>query len=847
MDARRIRVSGTVQGVGFRPFVFNLAGRLDVRGWVSNTSGAVEIGAEGERSALEEFTARLRSEAPPLAHIDSLEWKTVPAAGYSSFEIRASIPQTGEFQPVAPDIALCADCARELLSPRDRRYLYPFINCTNCGPRLTIIRDVPYDRPLTSMAPFAMCPRCREEYENPTDRRFHAQPIACPVCGPTVWIVESGAIVRVQVGAQHAAPLPAPQQTPAPQPDSTGAILATRRMLREGRIVAIRGMGGFHLACDATNAEAVHQLRRRKHRSAKPFAVMVRDVAAAEAYCEVNAAERELLAGREKPIVILRRRNNGPVVDEVAPGNGTLGVLLPYSPLHLLLLHQGDPVLDAEPVPEALVMTSGNLSEEPIATGNDEALARLGPLADAFLLHNREIIQRCDDSVVRVYPGPTVGALRDVPEKTATQDSIERSAGARRVAPLQNHILTDGIPQGDADRQYPSIPLRRSRGYAPAPVMLPHSVPPILAVGGELKNVFCLARERYAFLSPHIGDMENAETVEAFEEMVEHFERLFHTQPEIIAHDLHPGYLGTRWACEHAGGRELIAVQHHHAHAAACMADNSLPGDEPVIALAFDGTGYGEDGATWGAEVLVADYRNCERAMHLEYLPLPGGDTAVRKPWRIAVGFASVFNLPVDDLPFLRGLNPRAVEVVRTQSAHKLNAPPVSSFGRLFDAVAALANVPSLSESGRTEIDYEAQGAIELEELSVDYIDEREEYPFSLEGENIRIAELLSALIRDVRAGLPAGIIGGRFHRTVRSIAVSAARAVRTERGIHQVALSGGVWQNALLFGMTAASLQEAGFEVYTHHHVPTNDGGLALGQAVVASARSNHVSGNSR
>ena len=808
MDARRIRVSGTVQGVGFRPFVFNLAGRLDVHGWVANTSGAVEIGVEGERSALEEFTARLRSEAPPLAHIDNLEWKAVPAVGYSSFEIRASIPQTGEFQPVAPDIALCDDCARELLSPRDRRYLYPFINCTNCGPRLTIIRDVPYDRPLTSMAPFPMCPRCRKEYENPTDRRFHAQPVACPECGPTVWIVESGA----SVGAQHTAP---PRTTaPRQRHPSIGVILTARRLLREGRIVAIRGMGGFHLACDATNAEAVRELRQRKHRSAKPFAVMVRDLALAAEYCEVNAGERELLAGREKPIVILRRRNHGPVVDDVAPGNGTLGVLLPYSPLHLLLLHRGDPVLDAEPVPEALVMTSGNLSEEPIAIGNDELRVRLGSLADAFLLHNREIIQRCDDSVVRVYAGARVGA--------------------EHAAPLPAPLPAP-------------IPLRRSRGYAPAPVMLPHSVPPILAVGGELKNVFCLARERYAFLSPHIGDLENAETLEAFEDTVEHFERLFHTKPEIIAHDLHPGYLGTRWACEHAGRRELIAVQHHHAHAAACMADNSLPGDEPVIALAFDGTGYGEDGATWGAEVLVADYRNCERAMHLEYLPLPGGDTAVRKPWRIAVGFTSVFNLPVDDLPFLRGLNPREVEVVRTQADHKLNAPPVSSFGRLFDAVAALANIPSFSDGGRTEIDYEAQGAIELEELSLDHIDEREEYPFSLEGENIRIAELLSALIRDVRAGLPAGVVGGRFHRTVRSIAVSAARAVRAERGIHQVVLSGGVWQNALLFGMTTASLQEAGFEVYTHHHVPTNDGGLALGQAVVASARSNHVSGNSR
>jgi hydrogenase maturation protein HypF len=370
--------------------------------------------------------------------------------------------------------------------------------------------------------------------------------------------------------------------------------------------------------------------------------------------------------------------------------------------------------------------------------------------------------------------------------------------------------------------------------------MLPHSVPPILAVGGELKNVFCLARGRYAFLSPHIGDLENVETLEAFEQSVDHFTRLFHTQPEIIAHDSHPGYLGTRWALENAGGRILIAVQHHHAHAAACMAENDLPGDEPVIALTFDGTGYGEDGAVWGGEVLVADYQRCERVIHLEYLPLPGGDAAVRRPWRIAVGFAAVFGLPVDDLPFLRGVNPREVEVVRKQAERKLAAPPVSSFGRLFDAVAALANL-------RTEIDYEAQGAIELEELARDRIGEPEEYPFRIEGENIRLADLLAAVIRDARAGLPAGVIGGRFHRTVRSIAVRAAEAVRAKRGIRRVVLSGGVWQNALLLEATAAALHGAGFEVYTHHRVPTNDGGLALGQAVIASARSSHVSGNTR
>ncbi len=781
MDAIKIRISGTVQGVGFRPFVRNLAARHHLRGWVCNTSGSVEIAAEGEAAALAAFTAALRAEAPPLARIDTLEWEAVPVAGYAVFEIRASVSEEGGFQPVAPDIAVCPDCEREIFNPDDRRYLYPFINCTNCGPRLTIIRDIPYDRPRTSMAPFEMCPRCRAEYENPDDRRYHAQPVACPECGPQVWIESVGA----PVGARRAVPLH--------DHSTRESLLAVRRLLREGRIVAIRGMGGFHLACDAANAEAVRDLRRRKRRSGKPFAVMVRGLAEAEACCEIGEAERALLSGREKPIVILRRKEGCPVVEDVAPGNGTLGVMLPYSPLHMLIMHKGDPVLDSEPAPAALVMTSGNLSEEPIAIANDEALARLAPLADAFLFHDREIIQRCDDSVVRIF-----------------------RVGARRTAPVR-------------DSQQ-AVPLRRSRGYAPAPVLLPFDVPPILAVGGELKNTFCLARGRYAFLSPHIGDLENAETLAAFEDSVERYRRLFHTTPEIVAHDLHPGYLGTRWACENAGGRKLVPVQHHHAHAAACMADNELSGEKSVIALAFDGTGYGTDGAIWGAEILVADYKSFERVMHLEYLPLPGGDAAIRRPWRTAVGFAAALDLPAEGLPFLKNQDPREIETVRAQAMRGLNAPPVSSMGRLFDCVAALAGICS-------EIDYEAQGAIELEELARGRIAMEGEYPFAIDGENIRIRELLAAVIGDVRAGVAADRIGARFHNTVRSIAVKTAQAVRAARGIRTVVLSGGVWQNALLLALAVDALQEAGFEVYTHRRVPANDGGLALGQAAIAAA----------
>jgi hydrogenase maturation protein HypF len=791
MDARKIRVSGTVQGVGFRPFVYNLAVRLGLRGWVGNTSSAVEIAAEGETAALEEFTALLRREAPPLARIDSLEWEPSAPAGYAAFEIRDSLPRAGEFQPVSPDIALCADCARELLDPRDRRYLYPFINCTQCGPRLTIIRDVPYDRPQTSMAPFAMCPACRGEYTDPGDRRFHAQPVACPACGPTVSLWEPGSAAP---GFDGPTAIGAAGRPPQQNHDPIGPLLAVRRLLRKGRIVAIRGLGGFHLACDAANADAVRELRRRKRRSAKPFAVMLADPAVAEANCELDDIERGLLAGAEKPIVILRRKAGCIVADEAAPGNGTLGVMLPYSPLHLLLMHQGDPILDGEPAPAALVMTSGNLSEEPIAIGNDEARARLGPLADAFLLHTREIIQRCDDSVVRVYHGAGAGV------------------GAPGPAPLP-------------------LPQRRARGYAPAPVILDRPVPPILAVGGELKNAFCLARGRYAFLSPHIGDMENAETLAAFEEAVGRYRRLFHTEPEILAHDMHPAYLGTRWACEHAEGRRLVPVQHHHAHAAACMADNNLPPESRAIALAFDGTGYGPDGAIWGGEILLAGYADFERAMHLEYLPLPGGDAAIRRPWRIALGYAHALGIPVDDLPFLRAVDGRETEIVRTQIARGINTAPTSSMGRLFDAIAALAGV-------RLEIDYEAQGAIELEELSRPLIAETDEYPFRLDGDRIGVGGLLSAAVDDVRAGLPAARIGARFHRTVRSIAVDACRAVRAERGLDSVVLSGGVWQNELLLGLAAESLHEAGFAVYTHRRVPPNDGGLALGQAVVAAAK---------
>ncbi len=760
MNTHRIHVTGVVQGVGFRPFVYGLAMRFDLCGWVCNTSAGVDIEIQGTEDALRAFASALQNEKPPLASIDSFEMTEFHSDEvYRTFDIRESASVVGAFQPVSADVAICPDCERELFDPRDRRYLYPFINCTNCGPRFTIIKDIPYDRPATTMAGFPLCPNCRREYENPLNRRFHAQPVACPKCGPYVWLEAKG----------------------APAVD-LNAIREARRLLREGRIVALKGLGGFHLACDATNAAAVDELRRRKGRAGKPFALMAADIATVEKHCRLEDAERSVLTGREKPIVLLTRRPDAgaPLPEGVAPAVDTLGMMLPYTPLHLLLLNQTDPALTAETVPPLLVMTSGNFSEEPIATDNRDALKRLSPLADAFLFHNRDIHIRCDDSVVRV-------------EKTST------------------------------------VHLRRSRGYAPYPVRLPFETRPTLAVGGELKNTFCLTRNRYAFLSHHIGDMENAETYASFEQGIGHLSGLFRIQPEVLACDMHPGYFTTRWAQKSPFGFAPVMVQHHHAHIAACMADNELE-NRKVIGLAFDGTGYGTDGLIWGGEILVADYTNFERIAHLEYLPLPGGDSAIHKPWKIAVGYAHAIGLEISDLPFMQVLDSQAVKVVRLQVDKKLNTVNTSSLGRLFDAVAVLAGI-------RTEVSYEAQAAIELEALSKRYAD-AEAYPNLLENHNLQLSDLLEALIADVRKGEPPGLIGARFHRTVAAWGVEVSRRLREQIGLNEVALSGGVWQNKLLFELTMTALEEEGFRVYSHRQTPANDGGIALGQAVIA----NHV-----
>jgi hydrogenase maturation protein HypF len=725
---------------------------------VRNTSAGVEIAVDGPTEALRAFAEAVRAEAPPAARIDSVTWRARAPNGFRRFTIAASETQPEGRQPVSPDLAVCAACLHELFDPADRRYQYPFINCTHCGPRFTIIHSLPYDRPQTTMAGFGLCPDCQREYADPGDRRFHAQPIACPVCGPQVWLAPAGSAAPAARGAP--------------------AVQAARERLAAGGIVAVKGLGGFHLACDAGNPAAVARLRQRKGRGDKPFAVMVADLTAARASARIAPAEAALLAGRERPIVIVTREEAIGIAPEVAPGQSTLGVMLPYTPLHHLLLRR------AEGFPAALVMTSGNVSDQPLIIDNDEALQRLDGLADAWLLHDRPIRARCDDSVVR---GP-------VPGRGAVNGQV----------------------------------VRRARGLAPEPLRLPRAAPPLLAAGAELKNTFCLAEGREGFLSQHIGDLENYETLQAFEASVAHFERLFRIRPRIFACDLHPDYIATRYAAERARreGRPLVGVQHHHAHLAACLADNNWPGDRPAIGVIFDGAGYGPDGAVWGGELLVGGYAASERAGHLAYVPLPGGDAAACAPWRMALAWLQHAGLAWDDdLPPVAAAGHR-LQAVRRQIESGLNAPPTSSVGRLFDAVAALIGV-------RQRATYEAQAAVELEACA-DWA-ETGAYPFEVGEGRVDPAPAIRAIVADWRRGVGPGCVAARFHRGLASAVRQAAEQIGRSAGTNTVALSGGTWQNQGLLRLTAAELEDAGFTVLFHRAAPCNDGGLALGQAACA------------
>ncbi|HEY3474970.1 MAG TPA: carbamoyltransferase HypF [Anaerolineales bacterium] len=778
----RVHVTGIVQGVGFRPFVYNLAARHNLKGWVKNTSAGIDIEVDGDKKSLDLFLQQLHDQAPPLSRIDEFSASFQPANGFLSLEILHSEAVEGAFQPISPDVSICPDCLRELFDQNDRRYRYPFINCTNCGPRFTIIKDIPYDRPKTTMVSFPMCRDCEREYNDPSDRRFHAQPVACPVCGPKVWLEKKSNVEGQDSSAQD------------------DAILEAQKLLRAGKVVAIKGLGGFHLACDATNPRVVTELRNRKLRVDKPFAVMMPDIETVEQHCIISDPERELLDSSARPIVLLKRKPNSSIAREVAPHQDWIGVMLPYTPLHYLLFAYAGFT--------ALVMTSGNLSEEPIATDNDEARERLSRLADAFLMHNRDIYIRCDDSVVRVFTNYKL--------LNSQQSGLDTAAERR--------LLDDGATS--------TYPIRRSRGYSPFPVKLPFDAPQILAAGSELKNTFCITNGNYAFLSHHIGDMENYETLKSFEQGIEHFEKLFRVSPEAIAYDLHPNYLATRYALERAERENIpaIGVQHHHAHVAACMAEHGLDGTQPVIGMAFDGTGYGEDDAIWGGEALIADYKSYQRRFHLEYFPLPGGDAAIKQPSRTAL--ALLWSLGMDwneRLAPVAQLSAKARPALRAQLEKKINTPMTSSMGRLFDAAAALAG-------GRQQVNYEGQAAIEFEALA-DPI-ERGKYQFSLDRDRVETGAAVEALLQDVVAGVPIPKISARFHNGLAEAVREMCSTIRSETGIDEVVLSGGVWQNITLLGRTLSLLKADRFRVYLHSEVPPNDGGLSLGQAAIAAAR---------
>ncbi len=817
-----IRVEGVVQGVGFRPFVYSLATRLGLAGWVGNDVDGVFAEVEGPAAVVKKFLVLLETQAPPLARVDRVTAAAVAPDGVPGFTIAPSDSRGRRRALISADCATCDDCLAELADPADRRFGYPFINCTNCGPRFTIVTGVPYDRPLTTMAPFAMCAACEAEYHDPADRRFHAQPVCCPACGPRLRLLGAdGTEVALPAAGKGLAgealaaagkglageALAAAATVVAGQ--APAAVLAeAARRLAAGQVVAVKGLGGYHLAVDARSEGAASALRARKHREDKPFAVMVADMAAARELCEVDDLARALLVGPGRPVVLLPRRPGAPVADSVAPGNRQLGVMLPYTPLHHLLLRE---------VGQPIVLTSGNVSDEPIAYQDADALARLAGIADAFLTHDRAIHIRTDDSVVR---------------------------------PLRGKAAV----------------LRRSRGYAPEPLTVASRFPrPVLACGAELKNTFCLGTENRAFLSHHVGDLENYETLRSFTEGIEHFRRLFGVEPQVVAYDLHPEYLSTKYALELAGV-ELAGVQHHHAHIASCLADNDEEG--PVIGVAFDGTGFGGDGTIWGGEFLLADLAGFERAGHLEPVPMPGGTAAIRQPWRMTAAYLD--GVYGDGLPaglaVARRNAGRWQEVV-TMARRGINAPVTSSAGRLFDAVAALLGV-------RDTINYEGQAAIELEQ----WADPAEPGTYQaaiaagpadsggspglagpggsagsggsggrpgLAGSGgrpglLRVCgtDLVRAAAEDLLAGAEPPVIAARFHRGVAAAIARVCAALRERSGLGTVALSGGVFQNLLLLAQVADLLEAAGFRVLTHARVPPNDGGISLGQAVVAAAR---------
>ena len=749
--ARRLEVNGIVQGVGFRPFVYNLANQYGLKGEVANTSSGVIIHIEGAIKDLESFSHDLSAKPPPLAHIVEINQYDEAVNNRKEFRIVESMGVSAMSTLISPDVSICQDCLQELFDPDDRRYQYPFINCTNCGPRYTIIDDIPYDRPKTSMKHFTMCSPCQAEYSDPTNRRFHAQPNACEACGPRVTLYDC---------SHHLV------ETPDP-------IGHCATLLKQGAILAIKGLGGFHLAVDAENDTAVTVLRKRKHREQKPLALMSYNLERIDRYAHIPQDHKRLLTSIQRPIVLLPKKEPNTISPAVAPQNRYFGVMLPYTPMHYLLLSHDF---------TALVMTSGNLSEEPIAIDNDDAFRRLANIADYFLVHNRDIYLRSDDSIMR------------------------RSAGVDRF-------------------------IRRSRGFVPVPVFLKKEIAPMLACGAELKNTICLTKGNKAFLSQHIGDLENVATYDFYRLTIRHMKRILEVKPEIIAYDMHPDYLSTRWAMNQQK-IEKIPVQHHHAHIVSAMAENKIDG--PVVGLSFDGTGYGTDGAIWGGEVLVADERQFTRAGHLAYVPMPGSAAAIKEPWRMAVSYLSdalgpdIWNL---DLPLMQNIEENKLKILTEMITKGINSPNTSSLGRLFDGVAAIVGL-------RNKVAFEGQAAMELEMTAEGDADRIYDFDW-LEKESIQIqtGPIIRGVVNDTLDGVAPSLISARFHGTLIQLFAELADFICKKNGLHRVVLSGGVFQNSLLLAGLVLALEHKGFEVFSHKLVPTNDGGISLGQAVIAAA----------
>lgn len=761
--AKRLEISGIVQGVGFRPFVFVLAEKYGLNGEVSNTSAGVNAVVEGQEKDIDAFCRAVKTRSPLLASVTKIKRSDIPFTGYPSFSIVKSKPSKIRTTLISPDVTVCGDCLKEMKNPSDRRYRYPFINCTNCGPRYTIIENIPYDRPRTSMKHFKMCPACQDEYDDPLNRRFHAQPNACPDCGPHVFLTDRAAQIC--------------------EPDSGQAIHRAADLLKQGKIIAVKGLGGFHLACDAANADAVRRLREKKNRPHKPFALMAASSSVLFDHVHVDPAERDLLASFHRPIVLLKKKKANsretPIAEQVAPLNDFLGIMLPYTPLHELLLEKG---------PDILVMTSGNRSGEPLSIDNEDALSAFSHIADYFLLHNRDIYFRADDSIARIQKG---------------------------------------VPRF----------IRRSRGYAPLPVHYDKKLPRVLAVGAGLKNTVCLTRDNYLFLSQHIGELSNVKTQTFFSNSIDHLKRILDIEPRAVVHDLHPGLMSTRYALEanETDGIETIGVQHHHAHAVACMAENHLDGE--VIAITLDGTGVGTDGHIWGGEILVSTLSSFKRAAHLSNIGMPGGDAAVLEPWRMAASLLyhtfgrGMLNL---DIPYIRRTDTQKLDVIIQMLEKKLNTPQTSSCGRVFDAISSLLGI-------RHHISHESQAAMELEAVAesgkspgyeVDLVD----MPGS-DMLEISLAPCVRQIVAELQSGVQAPEISARFHQTLADAFVRAAVRVCNATGIRDTVLSGGVFNNDILFNAMTAGLEQNGLTVYTHSKVPCGDGGISFGQAVAAAA----------